>query len=107
MNGSTALTGRTPLADVIHQHVEDAAFCWAHREQALWSPGHTPAHLGQLDHRLDANLEGIFNGAATERRSGTSPYSAPGWLAGGGFAGWDTLQRDPHRLLRGLIFMRR
>lgn len=50
---------RAVMLPVIQQHVEDAAFCWLRREDALWTPNHTVAHVRGLDNRMDANLEGI------------------------------------------------
>lgn len=44
---------------VLQQHLEDAAFCWLRRQDALWSPLYSRDELSQVDQVLDAHLEGL------------------------------------------------
>ncbi|TDR34751.1 uncharacterized protein (TIGR02270 family) [Tahibacter aquaticus] len=44
---------------VLEQHLEDAAFCWLRRQDALWSPLFSRDELGLVDRVLDAHLEGL------------------------------------------------
>lgn len=44
---------------VISQHLEDAAFCWLRRSDALWLPLMRIEHLQRIDRQLDAHLCGL------------------------------------------------
>jgi len=74
---------RAVMLPVVQQHVEDAAFCWLRRQDALWSPVHTVAHMRGLDNRIDANLEGIeysAQGATTTTHQLSSIEGAALWI---------------------------
>lgn len=44
---------------ILSQHIEEAAFCWLRRQEALWRPSYRCSHLQRLDQLLDAHLEGL------------------------------------------------
>lgn len=50
---------RPAVRAVLQQHLEDAAFCWLRRQDALWSPLYARDELGRIDQILDAHLEGL------------------------------------------------
>lgn len=50
---------RPAVRAVLQQHLEDAAFCWLRRQDALWSPLYSRDELGRIDQILDAHLEGL------------------------------------------------
>lgn len=50
---------RSPVVSIIEQHVEEAAFCWLRREDALWRPSLNLNQFYRFDQRLDAHLEGL------------------------------------------------
>lgn len=52
-------TQRPTVPNVLHQHIEDAAYLWSHRASNLWSPVFFRQHIRRLDNNLDANLEGL------------------------------------------------
>ncbi|MCY1280264.1 hypothetical protein D9M68_379270 [compost metagenome] len=57
-------TDATPLQrpinhHILNQHIEEAAFCWLRRQEALWRPSYRCSHLQRLDQLLDAHLEGL------------------------------------------------
>jgi hypothetical protein len=49
----------TVRADVLDQHLEDAAFTWTQRERAVRSPHHRLNDLAEIDDRLTAHLAGL------------------------------------------------
>jgi uncharacterized protein (TIGR02270 family) len=49
----------SPFIDIISQHAEEAAFLWHLRSQAVHAPNYTLADLAELDHRIEAHLEGL------------------------------------------------
>lgn len=50
---------RPHVKSILEQHVEEAAFCWLRREDALWRPSLNLNQLDRFDQRLDAHLEGL------------------------------------------------
>jgi uncharacterized protein (TIGR02270 family) len=50
---------RPEVTSVIEQHVEEAAFCWLRREDALWQPSISFNQFNRFDQRLDAHMEGL------------------------------------------------
>jgi len=44
---------------IVRQHIDDASYLWSHRSSNLWSPLFSRQHMVRLDHKLDANLEGL------------------------------------------------
>ncbi|HZF98835.1 MAG TPA: hypothetical protein VEY92_11465, partial [Pseudoxanthomonas sp.] len=54
------LTAPRPLVwPIVNQHLEDAAFCWLRRSEALWLPVMRTEHLQRIDRQLDAHLCGL------------------------------------------------
>lgn len=45
--------------EIIDQHVEEAAFLWLLRSQAVHAPNYAPDDLAELEERIDAHLEGL------------------------------------------------
>lgn len=58
---TTATTSlRRPInRTILHQHAEEAAFCWLRRQESRWRPSYRCSHLQRLDQLLDAHLEGL------------------------------------------------
>ena len=44
---------------VLQQHLEEAAFYWLRREDAIWGPAFQPADVGQIDRLVKSHLNGI------------------------------------------------
>jgi uncharacterized protein (TIGR02270 family) len=55
----TAIIDRPVISEIIDQHLENAAFCWARCHQDLWSPLATRRSLQRYQQRLQANLDGL------------------------------------------------
>jgi uncharacterized protein (TIGR02270 family) len=45
--------------EIVDQHVEEAAFLWLLRDTATCAPNYNLGHLGDLDERIDAHLDGL------------------------------------------------
>ncbi|MFK1554665.1 HEAT repeat domain-containing protein [Pseudomonas aeruginosa] len=56
---TAALLQRPVNHHILNQHLEEAAFCWLRRQEALWRPSYRCSHLQRLDQLLDAHLEGL------------------------------------------------
>lgn len=50
------------LQDVLEEHLEELDFLWATRAHALFSPDFRPLHLGRLEERMEAHLDGLREG---------------------------------------------
>lgn len=53
------MTPRQHIQSIVEQHVEESAFCWLRREDALWQPSVSFNQFNRFDQRLDAHLEGL------------------------------------------------
>lgn len=53
------LWNRPVTLKTLHQHLEDAAFCWWRFQKSQWSPLYNCQSLNERIERLDANLEGL------------------------------------------------
>jgi uncharacterized protein (TIGR02270 family) len=47
------------IPEIVTQHAEEAAFLWRLRDAATEHPHYAPRHLGQLDERVEAHLDGL------------------------------------------------
>ncbi|MDH4557271.1 hypothetical protein E8F11_19190 [Pseudomonas sp. BN417] len=56
---ATTLLQRPVNHHILNQHLDEAAFCWLRRQDALWRPSYRCSHLQRLDQLLDAHLEGL------------------------------------------------
>jgi uncharacterized protein (TIGR02270 family) len=50
---------RAPIADILEEHVEEAAFLWTIREASAIAPHYRLADLAGLDDRIEAHLDGL------------------------------------------------
>lgn len=50
---------RPHVKSIVEQHVEESAFCWLRREDALWRPSLNLSQFSRFDQLLDAHLEGL------------------------------------------------
>ncbi|MEO8058157.1 MAG: hypothetical protein ABI671_07505 [Burkholderiales bacterium] len=48
------------IADLLQVHVEDLAFLWGQRREALGSRKHTLREYGELNERIEAHLQGLL-----------------------------------------------
>ena len=54
------------IADLLQVHVEDLAFLWGQRRDALGSRRHTLREYGELNERIEAHLQGLLVAAPNE-----------------------------------------
>lgn len=47
------------IADIVSQHVEEAAFLWLLRSNATRQPHYALKDLAKLDERVEAHLDGL------------------------------------------------
>lgn len=47
------------IRDIFEEHLEETAIYWSRRDQAVSSPHYTLAALALLEHRVNANLDGL------------------------------------------------
>src|SRR3954447_25964899 len=58
MINSEPIGGR-PIAAIVEQHAEEAAFLWVLRDAAVRAPHFALADLARLDGRIEAHLDGL------------------------------------------------
>ena len=59
------------IADLLQVHLEDLAFLWGQRREALGSRKHTLREYGELNERIEAHLQGLLV---------AEPAALVGWL---------------------------
>lgn len=59
------MTDALPIAPVVEQHAEEAAFLWLTRANAVGAPHYSLADLAKLDDRVEAHLDGLRVAGAT------------------------------------------
>jgi hypothetical protein len=70
------------LSLVVEQHAEEASFLAALRDYALRAPHYDIDHLGKLDNRLDAHLDGLRIGGIEAMLRGRAGAQGPRALGG-------------------------
>lgn len=51
---------RAFIPDVLDEHLDEMAFLWGQRQNALRSPTHTMRELADLEQRIEAHVEGVL-----------------------------------------------
>lgn len=52
------------FSHIIEQHVDDAAFLWLMRSQAMTQAHQTPGSIGKIEQRINNHIKGLFNQAS-------------------------------------------
>jgi uncharacterized protein (TIGR02270 family) len=93
------------IIDVVEQHAEEAAFLWSRRDAATDQPQYTLADLGELEERLEANLDGLRVAGA---QGGECAWAQLAAIGGAGELFVPMVlafeSRDESRIERGLAF---
>jgi uncharacterized protein (TIGR02270 family) len=69
-----ALHARPPLAHLVAQHAEEAAFLWSQRDRATEAPHFGRRHLAHLEQRVAAHLSGLVVAGAVGVQRATAQW---------------------------------
>lgn len=67
------------IADIVSQHVEEAAFLWLLRSSAIRQPHYALKDLAKLDERVEAHLDGLRVAGASDTW-GWESFCIAGWM---------------------------